>query len=102
MTLTEIKAQFVPGDKWHALREEPLAVVVGNLGTSTLPGKHRDEIRTAKRLATKDLVFTVTDDGKERDYYTPWPKASELVEARPGRIQFKINEGRVTVTLTKV
>lgn len=96
MTLSEIKSMFAPGQKWHALRTEQPLVVVGNLGNTTLEGRHRDEIRTVKRTRARDIIFT-TPDGK--DYYTPWPKAKEVIEAKPGFLKFTLLE-RITVTLT--
>jgi len=99
MKLIEIKAQFKPGDKWHAVREEEAAKIVGNLGTTILPGRHRDEVREVLKLGSREIVFRL-EDGKS--YYTPWPKASEVIEAREGFLKFALNEGRTVVTLTKL
>lgn len=75
MTLKQIKAMFAPGQRWHAVR--------------TGPGKHRDEVRTVRKVRGVDLVFAV--DGSQ-SYHTTWPKAGEVIEARPGFLRFRYED----------
>jgi hypothetical protein len=72
-------------------------VIVGNTGTTVLPPRNGTEERTIKAARGKDWVMTKADG---RDIYTPHPKASEILDARPGRLKFKYDNGTV-VTIEK-
>lgn len=83
MTLAKIKAMFSPGQKWHATR--------------TGGGPHRDELRTVHRVESKNIIFQVPSGEL---YWTGWPKAAEVKEARPGFLRFGYSDGpEVTLKL---
>lgn len=96
MTLNEIKQLFPVGSRVRAKREggKPLTIH-GNTGTTVLPANNTEEIRTVKAVKSMEWVFTRADG---RDIHTTFPKASEVVEARAGFVQFRYNNG-VVVTL---
>jgi len=97
MTINEIKAQFKPGSKWHAIRESDHDVIIhGNAGPVVLTAKHTETDRIVEKCGSKDIVFLM-ESGKR--YWTPIPKASHILEARPGFIRFIIPEV-CTVSLT--
>lgn len=97
MTLKEIKSQFQPGQKWRASRVGRALVVHGNLGTTVLPDKNVEgQVRELVKAGSVDLVWKI--EGQERNLFTKWPKASEIIEARPGYLKFAYDNG-VVVTL---
>jgi len=84
MTVKALKSMFQPGQRWHALR--------------TGPGRHRDEIRTVHKIQGKQIVFRVPSGEL---YWTPFPKASEVLESRPGFVRFVYSDvPGVEVSLT--
>ena len=99
MTIKEIKAMFTTGSRWHAKREsERECVIHDNTGTTVLVPKNVETLRTVEKCGSKDIVFRL-ETGKK--YYTPIPKASEVLEARPGYLAFTIPDVCL-VTLTQV
>lgn len=98
MTITEIKSMFAPGQQWRVQRTGKPVTIVGNLGNTVLPAIDCDERRAVKRVMGKQLVTTMPEG---RDCYTDWPKAGEIIEAKPGLLKFQYTNGP-TVTLTKI
>ena len=92
MTLKAIKEQFKPGESWHCRREERRP----DMGTTNLD---REEMRAVRATGATYLTWTVTSTGKKCD--TNWPKASEILEARPGFLKFHYFSGGVILTFTK-
>lgn len=91
MTLRAIKEQFKPGEQWHCIREEK---------RPSLPNcVDRDEIRTVKSNGATYLTWELQHDA--RTYETKWPKASEIIDARPGFLKFHYFDGGVVLTFTK-
>jgi hypothetical protein len=97
MTLNEIKSMFAVGQIWTVIREgnRPL-VINGNLGQTIMPAINGVEIRKVCAVKSKELVFSRT--GQTRLIYTAFPKASEVVEARPGFLKFTYDNG-TTITM---
>jgi len=85
MTLKEIKTMFAPGQIWTAL----------NSKFPTACGQ-----RAVKSLHTKYIIWEIL--GKKS--YMDWPKAAQIIEARPGHVKFNfpLEFGGHTVTLTKI
>lgn len=90
MTLQSIKAQFKPGDNWHCIREEKRPNMPHCID--------RNEVRTVKSTGGKYLTWTLPDG---RNYESPWPKASEILDARDGFVKFHYFDGGVIITFTK-
>ena len=85
MTLSSIKSMFIPGDYWS----------VQYSGEST---RERPPYRQVHK-ATGELVW---DYGGKTHFHTPWPKATEVVEASPGRLVFRYSHHTETFTFTKL
>ena len=105
MNLKQIKAMFTPGQVWHCHREAAPVVVHGNLGPSVIPNQNPATVRTVKQVRSSDLVWDWLVPGAEPGakydpIYTTWPKAGEVLEARPGFLKFKYTEGGATCTFT--
>ena len=89
MTVKEIKAMFIPGQKWRHVWE---------------CGKQkRDEILTVFKVRTKDIVFNTSNSSQ---YLGAIPKAREIRNAAPGFVWFELamfsgNVASVTYTLEK-
>lgn len=92
MTAAAIKAMFRTGGVWHGVRTD-----------KRLSEEHERRVtatrRTVLRMRSKDIVWAIGASGQ--DYYMPLPKASEVVEARPGFLHFTILDGNIDVQLTK-
>ena len=73
MTLKEIHAMFVLGSTWAAVNTR----VAGACGP-----------RTVSEIFTKQIVFKQPGDDTRR--WLTLPKASEVIEARPGYLKFKL------------
>lgn len=98
MTLKEIKAMFVPGDKWSVTRSGSPLTVVGNTATTVLPANNVvGEVRTIK--SAKSQLVATKEDG--RNVFTNWPKAGEIIAASAGNLSFKYDNG-VIVTFVKI
>lgn len=90
MTIQEIKAMFVAGSRWSAVREDLRPVVIhGNTGTTTLPAQTAATTRTVEKVGSKDIVFILEN---QKRYWTPLPKAKSVIEARDGYLQFLIDD----------
>lgn len=96
MTLTAIKSMFAVGQKWQAIRESQASVIHGNLATTPVPANRKEETRTVEAVKSAEVVF-LTEDGKH--LHTAFPKASEVIEARPGFLELAYAGMGVTVTL---
>jgi hypothetical protein len=104
MTLKQIKAMFVPGEKWHCRRDATPMVVHGNLGTTILPNKDPETDRAVFKLETRNLIWLMPDGKK---LWTDWPPAANIIEARAGFLKFKYPgaispERDITITFTKL
>lgn len=92
MTLNDIKAMFTPGSTWTAVRTPPMPPGSNAATLYPLP-------RVVKRVGSKDIVFTVSG----ADFYTPIPRAIDVIEAREGFLSFRLPKmPDVSVALTKV
>lgn len=87
MTIKEIKPMFSPGQSIRVTREgfQP-TVIHGNLGATSLPPSNYIETRTVTKVGSIDLV-TRRPDG--RDSYAKWPKAGEVIDAKPGLLHWR-------------
>lgn len=90
MTLKEIKAQFIHGDRWTCRREERRP----NMGTNLI----QTSLRTVQHAGPTYLTWRM-DTGQPLE--TKWPRASEIIEASPGFLQFHYFDGGVVLTFTK-
>lgn len=71
----------------------------GNAGQTILPANDvGGELRTIKAVRSRDWIMTRQKDSK--DIYTEFPKASQIIECKPGFIKFNYDNG-LTVTITK-
>jgi hypothetical protein len=86
MTLAQIKSMFIVGSKWRATRRD------------TLRQTATEESRSVEKAGSKDIVFL--RQGSPR-IWTQWPRAKEVLEARPGYLHFQYDNG-VDVTLELV
>ena len=91
---------FVVGDRWQVERVNPQRTIVGNLGNSYLPASIVNENRTVEKVQTTGVNFKIAGG---RVIFTPWPKASEVIEARPGLsfLRFQYEDSGIEVTMTK-
>lgn len=99
MTLTAIKAMFVPGSAWTCRRVGQALAINGNTGRSVMPAQDVTETRVVKS-AKSELVWNVTRGLQVQKLHTCWPKAHEVLEAAPGVLRFRYCNG-VEVTFTK-
>jgi hypothetical protein len=84
MTLEAIRAMFKVGETW--------------VGTNTLHDKINGP-RTLTKLGSVEFRWSTAD---QPDFYTRFPKASEIIEARDGYVKFYIHRDRKhTLTLKK-
>ena len=105
MNLKEIKAMFTVGQTWHCLREAAPIVVHGNTGTTVLANKFPHTIRTVKAVRSNEVVWDWSAPDaprteERRPIYMTWPRAAEVLEARPGYLKFRYDNG-VTCTFTQ-
>ena len=100
MKLKEIKAMFAVGQRWRVTREggKPL-VVHGNLGTTTLPANNGATTRQVEQVKSCEVVWT-KPDGKT--VHMPYPKATDMIEARDGFLKFKYPESSETLTFERL
>jgi hypothetical protein len=90
MTIEQIKAMFVAGSRWSAVREDLRPLVIhGNTGTTTLPAQSAATTRIVEKVGSKDIVFILEN---QKRYWTPIPKAKSVIEARDGYLQFLIDD----------
>jgi hypothetical protein len=81
MTLAEIKAMFQPGQVW-----------IGKRSPGDAPRGNMEPVITERRVLevlTTQIIFEVNG----RRYWTKLPKASEVLEARPGYLRFAVPQG---------
>lgn len=84
---------FIPGQLWDVTREnnQPL-IVNGNTGQTVMPALNGKETRKVLK-AKSELVWARAG---QRNVYTQWPKASEVLEARyPDYLKFRYGNGTV-------
>lgn len=99
MTLNEIKAMFRVADRWTITREGFHETIVrGNTGDTVLHAMNLTETRIIDDARSADLV-TIKPDGRKT--YAPWPKAKEIIEARPGYLKWRYGTQEGTITLEK-
>ena len=85
MTLAEIKAMFIVGQVWTGKRSPGFD---GDAHTTT-----RREVAEIKGNA---VIFMVHD----KRFWSYWPKAREIIEARPGYVRYSIPKVKAEVELT--
>lgn len=92
MKLNEIRAMLVPGSRWLGVRNPPFPA---SSSSASLNGA----IRTVERVETKNIVYRI---GEQR-MWSPFPKASEIIEARDGFLSYVIpnSAGQIQVALTR-
>lgn len=73
MTLSAIKAMFIPGDYWKV--EYTAAEML-----------KKRPFRQVHKCGSTELVWII---GSLHKFYTPWPKASQIISAEPGRLEFR-------------
>lgn len=96
MTIPQIKAMFAPGQTWTLTRLGFVPLTIhGNLGTSTMPPPNYSEVRVIHEVRAGNLI-TRRPNGTPS--WAPWPKASEIIEARPGYLQWKYTGQPGTLT----
>lgn len=76
MTLAQIRAMLQVGSVWRF-----------NVDRSALHSPNADEIRTIEKVQTSEFVAKQAD-GKCKSIWTPFPKASQVIEARDGYLKF--------------
>lgn len=96
MTLKEIEEMFKVGQKVKVTREgnKPL-VVHGNTGTPVMPALNGVEDRVIAQCKSAEWVMTLPDG---RNVHTAHPKSSEVIEAKPGFLKFRYDNG-TTITI---
>lgn len=77
MTLNEIKTMFQPGQQWTGKRSPGFK---GEPSTVTQ--------RTVKDLLTAQMTWSLAGDG--RPYWMDYPRARDVIEARPGYLRFHV------------
>lgn len=87
MTLAEIKAMFKIGQVWTGKRTP------GFKGEACTITK-----RTVSELRGNAIIFSLNGDGQR--YWCNWPKARDIIEARPGYLRFKLPTVDAEVELT--
>lgn len=85
MKQSDVKAMFRPGERWH--------------GHWTNGEITREGTRTVSKVRSKDVVFELEGGGL---YYTPFPKRSEIQEARDGMLRFEYAHKAISVTLRRL
>ena len=99
LSLAQIKAMFVVGDKWQAIRDSEAVVIHGNTDNTLCPSEHKEEVRTVAKVMSNQIRF-LRPNGM--DIYTPLPKASEVLEASQGFVKIAYEGMGVVVALTKI
>lgn len=83
MTLNELRAMFLPGQRWKGVRVD--------LGPKN---GVREDVREVVEVTSREFVFRLEDGTL---YYTPMPKAKGIIEARDGYVRFNISRFEVTL-----
>jgi len=91
MTIKAIKEMFKSGVRWSCRRQGPGFMINGNGVRTFVPDSDVTDTRTVF-TAKSQLVWT-RDQGNK--LYTEWPKATEVIEAAPGHLKFRYNNGVV-------
>jgi hypothetical protein len=77
MTLEQIRAMFIPGQVWRAVRTP------GFKGeASTITERRITEVRS------KDYICTTSDTDRNR--YGSFPLARDVIDVRPGYLKFNL------------
>jgi len=91
---------FTEGSVWTCRRVGAGLTINGNVGQTVLPPQDVTETRVVGS-AKSQIVWNVTRGVQVKHLFTTWPKASEVVMASPGFLQFRYDNG-VEVTFTKI
>ena len=76
MTIKEIKAMFRSGDVWN--------------GENTY-NPNATGVRLITKVRGVDIIYFTNNDN--RTMHMDWPKASQIIEARPGYLKFNLDDG---------
>ena len=98
MKLAAIKAMFQVGDVVLVTRSgnTPI-VIVGNTGTTVMPGNNGTERRTITACRSGDWIMAKPDG---RYVHTTYPKAKEVMYVGEGLLNFQYDNGTV-ITIEK-
>lgn len=86
---------FLPGQRIKVTREGfgPL-VINGNTQKTVLSPPNYEEFRSVLKVGSRDLV---TVRAQDTYIHTTWPKASEVIEAKPGLLHWRYEGQQGTI-----
>ena len=101
MTLKAIKAMFIVGERWHVIRTDPKGLTIHpNVGPDVvIPPSVADENRTILKVGSNYVVWKRNNNPDP--LYMNWPKASQIIEAHEGFLNFTYDT-EINIVATKL
>ncbi len=91
---------FQSGQVWDVVVQAKAFTIVGNLGNTGVIATTRNQRRSVVKVSSKEIIFYY--DAEDKTIHTAWPKANEVIEARPGFLKFLYADGGTEVSLALV